>query len=253
MLFHAHIGPTFTEALMKNERCYLENPEWMHLYESMIQDDTPWLTDRSSVVVRLRMQILRICSTLVDATQAIDPDTNTTDQEALCFTAELKARQNHSALVKALEEYKSHILRTSMAPSPQAELALRREVYGTALECLCVYKRVIASFCEPERLVLESEVQALADQMLELQTLPAPRHSWLYTEHEKGVAEVIRVTRAEWEVDLSGVNVEVKRRFASERWARFNAHLHGVGPKTSLLGGCVVTPAEELAWDLDCH
>ena len=67
------------------------------------------------------------------------------------------------------------------------------------------------------------------------------------------MAEVVYVTRAEWEVDLSGVNVEVKRRFASERWARFNAHLHGVGPKTSLLGGCVVTPAEELAWDLDCH
>ena len=48
MLFHAHIGPIFTEALMKNERCYLEQPEWMRLYESTIQDDTaPRLTDRS--------------------------------------------------------------------------------------------------------------------------------------------------------------------------------------------------------------
>jgi hypothetical protein len=253
MLFHAHIGPTFTEALMKNEHCYLEEPKWMRLYESMIQDDTPWLTDRSSVVVRLRMQILRICSTLVDATQAIDPETDTMDQEALCFTAELKARQNHYALVKALEEYKSHILRTSMAASPQAELALRREVYGTALECLCVYKRVIASFCEPERLVLESEVQALADQMFELQTLPAPRHSWLYTEHEKGVAEVVRLTRSEWEVDLSRVSVEVRRRVACERWARFNGYLHGVGPKISLLGGCVAMPLEESIWDLGCH
>lgn len=230
MLFHAHIGPTFTEALRRNERCYLEEPEWMRLYESMIRDDSPWLTDRSGVVVRLRMQVLKICSTLVDATQAIVRDEKN--------TAEQEARQNHSALVKALEDYKSHILRTSMAPAPQSELTLRREVYGTALECLCVYKRVIASFCEGERLVLESEVQALADQTFELQTLPAPRHSWLYTEHERGVAEVVRLTRGEWEADLSGVGVEVRRRVACERWVIFNGFLHGVGsnPNASLLG-----------------
>jgi hypothetical protein len=236
MLFHAHIGPTFTEALMKNERCYLEQPEWMRLYESTIQDDAaPRLTDRSGVVVRIRMQILKICSTLVDATQAINPgpENTTTNQEALLFTAELKARQNHSALVKALEEYKSHILLTSMSPTPQSELALRREVYGTALESLCVYKRVIASFCESERLQLEREVQAIASQTFALQTMPAPRHSWLYAEHERGVAEVIRMTRAEWEVDLSGVDVEVRGRVARERWARFNGYLHGVADTTA--------------------
>jgi hypothetical protein len=85
MLFHAHIGPIFTEALMKNERCYLEQPEWMRLYESTIQDDTaPRLTDRSGVVVRIRMQILKVCSTLVDATQAINPgpENTTNNQEA---------------------------------------------------------------------------------------------------------------------------------------------------------------------------
>jgi hypothetical protein len=32
MLFHAHIGPIFTEALMTNSPCYLEQPEWMALY-----------------------------------------------------------------------------------------------------------------------------------------------------------------------------------------------------------------------------
>jgi hypothetical protein len=232
MLFRAHIGPAFTEALMRNERCYLEQPEWMRLYESTIQDDAPRLTDRSGVVIRIRMQILKICSTLVDATQAINPSPeDTTNQESLLFTAEIKARQNHSALTKALEEYKSHVLLTSMSPTPQSELALRREVYGTALESLCVYKRVIASFCEPERLQLEREVQAIASQTFELQTMPAPRHSWLYAEHERGVAELIRMTRAEWEADLSEVDVGVRRRVASERWARFNGYLHGVAPR----------------------
>lgn len=243
MLFHAHIGPTFTEALMKNERCYLETPEWMRLYESMIEDDTPWLTDRSGVVVRLRMRILNICSTLVEANQAMDPET-TTDQEAFLFTAELKARQNHAALIKSLEEYRSHVMRTSMAPAPQSELALRREIYGTSLECLCVYKRVLASYCEPERLHLESEAQALASQTLELQILPAPRHFWLYTEHEKGVADVIRMTEAEWKEDLSGESIEVRRKVACQRWARFNGYLHGARPRNSQLWGWFATPEE---------
>jgi len=223
MLFHAHIGPTFGEALMKNERCYLEQPEWMRLYESMIKDDTPWLTDRSSVVIRVRMRILNLCSTLADTTEAMDPEKI---DEGLLFTAELKARQNHSSLIKSLEEYKSHVVRTSMAPAPQSELALRREVYGTALECLCVYKRVLASFCDSERLRLESEAQTLACEMLELQTLPAPRHSWLYSQHERGVAEVIRMTGTEWEEDLTSASAGVRRMAACERWTRFNAYLH---------------------------
>jgi hypothetical protein len=237
MLFHAHIGPTFTEALMKNERCYLEQPKWMCLYESMIQDDTPWLTDRSGVVIRIRMRTLNLCSTLIDTTEAMDPETYAPD---LLFMTELKARQNHTSLTKSLEEYKAHVLQTSMSPVPQFELALRREVYGTALECLCVYKRVLASFCESERLVLESEAQALASQTLELHTLPAPRHSWLYTEHEKSVADVIRLTRTEWEQDLRHVSGGVSRKIACERWTRFNGYLHGaVGPSDSPLWGCL--------------
>jgi len=228
MLFHAHIGPTFGEALMRNERCYLEQPEWMRLYESMIDDDTPWLTDRSSVVIHVRMRILNLCSTLADTTEAMDPEKH---DHGLLFTAELKARQNHSSLIKSLQEFKSYVLRTSMAPVPESELALRREIYGTALESLCVYKRVLASFCDSERSQLESEAQALACETFELQTLPAPRHSWLYSEHEKGVAEVIRMTRAEWEEDLSCASAEVRRRAACARWTRFNAYLHGAKPR----------------------
>lgn len=226
MLFHAHIGPIFSEALMNNQRCYLEQPEWMRLYESLIEDDPLHLTDRSEVVIRLRMRMLGLSSMLPDVTDAMDPDFPDSGQQ---LTLELKARETHAALLKCLESYKAHVIRTSMTAVPQSELALRREIYGTALEVLCVYKRILASFCEPERLPLESEAQALAARLLELQTQPAPRHSWIYTEQEKGVAEVVLVTKEEWERDLSGLGFEERWRAACERWRRFNRYIHREG------------------------
>ena len=225
MLFHAHIGPIFSEALMNNQRCYLEQPEWMRLYESLIED-TPELTDRSEVVIRLRMRILGLGSMLPDVTDAMDPDFPDSGQR---LTVELKARETHGALICCLEAYKEHVVRTSMASVPQSELALRREIYGTALETLCIYKRILASFCEAERLQLEIEAQALAARLLELQTHPAPRHSWIYSEQEKGVAAVVQMTKDEWERDLSEMGAEERWRVACERWRRFNRYIHMEG------------------------
>jgi hypothetical protein len=204
MLFHAHIGPIFTEALMTNSPCYLEQPEWMALYESLIQE-TPWLTDRSEIVIRIRMRILSLTSVLPAVTAALNPDIDARDEGTL-LTLELKARETHAAILQHLESYKAHVVRTSMAHAPQSELALRREVFGTALEVLCVYKRILASFCDGERFQLENEAQALAALIFDLQKQPAPRHSWIYSAHEKGVAAVIQVTKGEWERDLSGLS-----------------------------------------------
>jgi len=226
MLFHAHIGPIFSEALMNNEPCYLEQPQWMRLYESLIQPTTPYLTDRSEIVIRLRMRMLGLSSTLPAVTQALNPSSY---DEGQLLTLELKARETHAALLTCLEAYKAHVVRTSMAAVPLSELALRREVFGTALETLCVYKRILASFCEAERALLEREAQALAVRIFELQTQPAPRHSWIYSVHEKGVAAVVQASRAEWERDLSGLGLVEKREVVWERWKRFNSSLHAPG------------------------
>jgi hypothetical protein len=170
--------------------------------------------------------MLGLSGMLPGVTDAMDPDCPDSGQQ---LTLELKARETHAALLKCLESYKAHVIRTSMTSVPQSELALRREIYGTALETLCVYKRILATFCEAERLQLESEAQALAARLLELQTQPAPRHSWIYSEQEKGVAEVVLVTKEEWERDLSGVGREERWRLACERWRRFNRYLHKEG------------------------
>jgi hypothetical protein len=163
---------------------------------------------------------------LPDVTDAMDSDFPDSGQQ---LTLELKARETHAALLKCLETYKAHVIRTSMATVPQSELALRREIYGTALETLCIYKRILASFCEAERLQLEVEAQTVAARLLELQTQPAPRHSWIYSQQEEGVAAVVQMTKEEWERDLSGVGMEERWRVACERWRRFNRYIHMEG------------------------
>jgi hypothetical protein len=161
---------------------------------------------------------------LPDVTDAMDPDFPDSGQQ---LTLELKARETLAAILNCLEAYKAHVIRTSMSTVPQSELVLRREIYGTALETLCIYKRVLASFCEAERLQLESETQALAVQLLELQTQPAPRHSWIYSMQEKGVAAVVQMTREEWEREIPpNVGVDERWRTACERWRRFNRYIH---------------------------
>lgn len=223
LLFHSHIGPTLTRALYEQKECYLEQPEWMRLYESLIEE-TPYLTDRSAVVIRIRIRMLSLASMLCETTKAMDPSTY---DEGLLLVLELKVREIHHGLLKALEDFKAYIFRMSMASAPESELALRREIFGTALECLCVYKRILASFCEDERLQLEKEAQQLAVAIMELQKQPAPRHSWIYSSHEKGVAASIQLTREDWERDLSDATPEEKRIAACRRWREFNSYLHG--------------------------
>lgn len=222
MLFHAHIGPIFSEALMNNKRCYLDQPEWVRLYESLIEE-TPHLTDRSELVIRIRMKILSLSHALPATTEAVNPDKY---NEGTLLTLELKARETHAAILKYLDDFKAHLVRTAMSHVPASELALRREVFGTALEVLLVYKRILATFCEPERLHLEAEAQTIATQIFELQKQPAPRHSWIYSVHEQGVAAVVQLTRQEWERDLSQLTLREKQRIAYDRWVKFNSFLH---------------------------
>lgn len=80
------------------------------------------------------------------------------------------------------------------------ELAVRRELYGTAIECLIVVKRLLATvICLDKSPEIEAEVQALAQSLLDLQKQPSPKHSWLFMGHEMGVTQSVLLTRRQWE------------------------------------------------------
>jgi hypothetical protein len=46
---------------------------------------------------------------------------------------------------------------------------------------------------------LERETQGLAHLVLDLQKQPSPKHSWLFSGHEVGVAYTVMLTKDQWE------------------------------------------------------
>lgn len=101
-------------------------------------------------------------------------------------------------VLKWQDDYKSHCVRLSLITPPPQELALRRELFGTSLECLVMVKRLIASVNDADREQLETEAQALAQLLLELQEQPSPKFSWLFSGHEVGISYAVIHTKDDW-------------------------------------------------------
>ncbi|KAK6440454.1 hypothetical protein LTR95_003320 [Oleoguttula sp. CCFEE 5521] len=228
MLFLAHIGPAHSEAFYKGEECYLARPEWTSLYESLAEE-TSNLTDRSPIVIRIRIALVHSSGMIAATSRALsgrgqcNPD--------MLLALELKVRELHQDVLDCIEEYKDRLLRTTLAGSPGKQSAIGREALGSALESLSVYKRMLAALSEPDRLVLETECQAVALIMLQMSEQPLGRQSWVYTGIEHGVALAIQETRVSWEENLCDRSWLEQRLASRERWHIFRGYLmQGCGP-----------------------
>lgn len=111
---------------------------------------------------------------------------------------ESRCRKAHDALLDWMDDYKSHCVRSSLTMPSSQELAMRRELLGIAVECLAIVKRMLISTNDKNRERLEPEAQATARSLLVLQEQHSPRHSWIFTEHEVGIAQSIISTKEEW-------------------------------------------------------
>lgn len=218
-LFLSHIGPAVDKSIHQGTACYLEEPQWLALYQSLIEDSV-WLSERSNLVIKVRSQLLCIGGIMSMANRAMSPGGE--GDGGLLPTLELKARSAHQGMLKCLEVYKEHLVRTSMLIPDDQELAMRREIYGSILECLGIYKRIVAAVCDADRITLEAETQVLASQLLDLGKQPAQRHSWLCGHLELEVATILQRTKDEWEEDVSSLNPQEKRQAACQRWRNFN-------------------------------
>lgn len=157
---------------------------WTELYQS-IAHDVGYLHDRSSLAIRVRSTMFVLPGLWHDIGEAVTGP-QLFDDDVLAML-ECRCRKVHQELIDWMEDYKSHCVKTSLtAPSPE-ELAIRRELFGAALECLAIFKRLLATVCDNDREKLEVEIQALAHLLLDLQKQPTSNHSWLFSRHEVGM------------------------------------------------------------------
>jgi hypothetical protein len=221
MLFLAHIGPAFSEAFYRGEPCYLAQPEWMKLYVSLAEE-TPSLTERSPLIIRIRKAFLYAPGMFVDTSRALSVEGQY--DTGLILTLELKIRAIHHDLLSCLENYKAYMARTPSISPPELALADGSGTFETILGCLCVYKRMLAALCEAERLHLEAECQALVVLSLQAHEQPAAKHSWLHTELGHSVALILQYTRSSWEEDSTGRSALDQRMASCKRWEIFCGH-----------------------------
>ena len=182
------------EAMSREEDCFLEQPQWIKLYRS-VAEDSDHLTERSTLTVNIRSYLFYMPGLWHDIGRLVNGPELFDDYATAALESRCRKAQND--FIDWMEDYKAHCVRTSLATPTQQELALRRELVGMAVECLAVVKRLLATVCDHGNEKLESEAQALAHLILDLQNQPSTKHSWLFREHEVGVSHTVEQAKFE--------------------------------------------------------
>ncbi|KAH8819431.1 hypothetical protein F5884DRAFT_892477 [Xylogone sp. PMI_703] len=69
-LFMSHVGPIVTESILNNQSCFLDQPAWEAVFQSIITDD-PLVPERSSKAISLVKILVSIPTLFKDLTDAI--------------------------------------------------------------------------------------------------------------------------------------------------------------------------------------
>lgn len=133
----------------------------------------------------------------------------------------LRVEDMHSGMLRWIEEFNAHCISMALQLSSEQELVTRRELYGTALECLSVVKRLLATVDIENLRSLEEEVQNLAYTILDLHERPSPSHSWIFMAHESGVARSLLATQEDWLVSGSYSSVYQEKLASRVRYVRW--------------------------------
>lgn len=136
-----------------------------------------------------------------------------------------RCREARLGYLDSLKAYKAHVLRTAFTQPSPSELALRREFYGLAHEGLILVLRLQASVCDAKRLSLEAEVLSAAQIIFEMQDQPLPQHSWLFSGHELGVAQLAVETSEQFTEDVSAQSWKDQRLAMRRRYMLWSGSL----------------------------
>jgi hypothetical protein len=155
----------------------------------------------------------------------------------------IRCRRCHAAYLAWLEEYQGYCVASSLRIPTGSEILLRRQTFSSVTECLIVIKRLLATINEHDRMKLETETQALALLLREIYVESCPRFSWLFENHEAGVAESIFATKALFEEDTMNNSPEEQLQKSRARYLHWN----------NLLRGSPIADEQPYKIDIDNH
>jgi len=220
----AHAGAISNEALLSNERCFLEEESWQGVFQSMIVKDAA-VSDRSEVAITLLMIKATIPGIAKDVTSAVSQQLYINSPLVVEVTSQAHhIRTNllswHNTYMNILGDSPSDICTNTM------EGDSRCKIMGVYFSCLILSNRLIAALSPSERREREEEAQQLTRTIFELQKhidLVRPQAS-LFVAQAVGLAHVTVATTQDWQESIEskqenrGWPEKVITRWRFERW-----------------------------------
>lgn len=208
-----------TEALVNNERCFLEQERWKPVFRSIAVKESG-ITDRSQITISLMMLKSNIPGIFVDVTNIIcykhcDPPYV---DKLVSFIQTLR-----SDLADWSDEYQQILKDTPEAYPGTMEYDRQAKVFATYLSCVILSNRLLAALVSQERIQLELEAHTFIHKMLAMEEEGLAHNSaaCLFMAQTAGVAKVTWATRVDWleeNKDRGPEGFIEKPKF--ERWCR---------------------------------
>lgn len=182
------------------------------------------MTERHELVINARKLIFTLPGLWHDISTAV----RNSDDGVAEDVCELyhRARELQTAYLTWLNMYKEHCVARALAMPTEQEIHIRREVLGQSLESLLIVDLLLAtvSICSS---AVECEIEALASRIMELQNQPGPKHSWLFTGQEIGVAQVAIATKGLFSMDLGMLTPQERSAEMRRRYTTWSGALRG--------------------------
>lgn len=210
-----------TESLLNNERCFLAQPIWQAVFQSLIVPGQEEITDRSQTVVFLLILKCRVSALFADITDPVcHPEAyNPSQLDSLVS----QASSLRTDLLQWRSNYEHLLVHTRIPCVGSLEYNKRCEIMSTYMSCSMISNRLLTavSFLASKSRELEAETQLMAHQTLELeqQVKDVCPHTRLFLAQTVFVAKATLATAEDWVAESSEkscATVIEKRRF--ERW-----------------------------------
>ena len=221
-LLMAHAGPLFSEALLNNEACFMEKPEWQHIFRSVALEG-PIFCDRGSGSVALWGLKYHVPGLLRRTTKLVCSEEKPEMSAVDCLLLEVRELRDRIQEWRYLYDgIVGHCLKCSITVS---ELSKTRAVLAICVTDILLMNRCMLALDPAANWELEDQAQALA------QFLVALEHEAAFTgftavliiSQKLGLAQAVVATekdwrRARWQKSegLGGRRVIERRVF--ERW-----------------------------------
>lgn len=195
-LFLAQAGPIYTEAILNDDRCFLEHDVWQNVFRSVVSE-TDALSDSSGVVVSLWTTICPIPSLFKDIQDTVCNFTDTDTRTIGSLFA--RAREIRTLLLQWRRQFEE--LPSSLRLPEVSGGGKQYETLGIYLTNLVIINRLSVALNTHAGLDLEGETQDLASQIIKLERRASatnPRAS-LFMAFKTIVAQATLDTKHEWQ------------------------------------------------------